>query len=61
MDAYPVRRRVPTRHRPHGRHLVLTDADVLVVGDRVAEVGTGLTAPEGALEVDATGGSSCPA
>ena len=34
-------------------HRVLTDADVLVVGDRVAEVGSGLSAPDGALEVDA--------
>lgn len=41
-------------------HRVLTDTDVLVVGDRVAEVGTGLAAPEGALEVDATGGIVMP-
>ena len=41
-------------------HRVLTDADVLVVGDRVAEVGTGLTAPDGALEVDASGGIVMP-
>ncbi len=41
-------------------HRVLTDADVLVVGDRIAEVGTGLTAPDGALEVDASGGIVMP-
>jgi cytosine/adenosine deaminase-related metal-dependent hydrolase len=41
-------------------HRVLTDADVLVVGDRVAEVGSGLTAPDGALEVDASGGIVMP-
>ena len=41
-------------------HRVLTDADVLVVGDRIAEVGSGLTAPDGALEVDASGGIVMP-
>ncbi|HEU5000425.1 MAG TPA: amidohydrolase family protein [Lapillicoccus sp.] len=41
-------------------HRVLPGADVLVVGDRVAEVGTGLSAPEGAVEVDATGGIVMP-
>ncbi|MFI5075401.1 MAG: amidohydrolase family protein [Actinomycetales bacterium] len=41
-------------------HRVLTDADALVVGDRIAEVGTGLTAPDGALEVDASGGIVMP-
>ena len=41
-------------------HRVLTDADVLVVGDRVAEVGSGLTAPDGVLEVDASGGIVMP-
>ncbi|MFC0506335.1 amidohydrolase family protein [Micromonospora costi] len=41
-------------------HTVLPRADVLVVGDRIAEVGTGLTAPEGALEIDATGGIVMP-
>jgi cytosine/adenosine deaminase-related metal-dependent hydrolase len=41
-------------------HRVLTDADVLVVGDRIAEVGTGFTAPDGALEVDASGGIVMP-
>ena len=32
-------------------HSVLTGGDVLVVGDRIAEVGHGLTAPDGALVV----------
>ena len=41
-------------------HTVLPGADVLVVGDRIAEVGTGLTAPEGAQEIDATGGIVMP-
>ncbi|GAA0548715.1 amidohydrolase family protein [Paractinoplanes ferrugineus] len=41
-------------------HTVLTDADVLVVGDRIAEVGHGLTAPDGALEIDAGGGIIMP-
>jgi 5-methylthioadenosine/S-adenosylhomocysteine deaminase len=41
-------------------HTVLTGADVLVVGDRIAEVGVGLTAPDGADEIDATGGIIMP-
>src|SRR5688572_5823219 len=39
---------------------VLSDTDVLVVGDRIAEVGPGLAAPDGALEIDATGGIVMP-
>jgi 5-methylthioadenosine/S-adenosylhomocysteine deaminase len=42
------------------QHTVLTDADVLVVDDRVAEVGPGLAAPDGALVVDASGGIVMP-
>ena len=41
-------------------HTVLTGADVLVVDDTIAEVGTGLSAPDGALEVDASGGIVMP-
>jgi 5-methylthioadenosine/S-adenosylhomocysteine deaminase len=41
-------------------HTVLPGADVLVVDDRIAEVGVGLTAPEGAQEIDATGGILMP-
>ena len=41
-------------------HTVLPGADVLVIGDRIAEVGVGLTAPDGALEIDATGGIVMP-
>jgi 5-methylthioadenosine/S-adenosylhomocysteine deaminase len=41
-------------------HTVLPRADVLVVGDRIAEVGTGLTAPDGAVEIDAEGGIVMP-
>ena len=41
-------------------HSVLTGGDVLVVDDRVAQVGHGLTAPDGALEIDATGGIVMP-
>ena len=33
---------------------------MLVVGDRIAEVGTGLRPPTGALEIDATGGIVMP-
>jgi cytosine/adenosine deaminase-related metal-dependent hydrolase len=39
---------------------VLPGADVLVVGDRVAAVGTSLEVPEGTQEVDATGGIVMP-
>ena len=39
---------------------VLTDADVLVVGDRIAAVGSNLEAPPGAEEIDATGGIVMP-
>jgi 5-methylthioadenosine/S-adenosylhomocysteine deaminase len=41
-------------------HTVLPGADVLVVDGRIAEVGTGLTAPDGALEIDASGGILMP-
>jgi cytosine/adenosine deaminase-related metal-dependent hydrolase len=41
------------------RH-VLTDTDVLVVGERIAEIGSALAAPSDALEVDATGGLLMP-
>src|SRR5918993_1428001 len=39
---------------------VLTDADVLVVGDRIAAVGTGLEVPPGTREIDAIGGIVMP-
>ncbi|AGL14332.1 amidohydrolase family protein [Actinoplanes sp. N902-109] len=42
------------------RHTVLTGADVLVVDDRIAEVGTGLTVPDEATVIDATGGILMP-
>ena len=41
-------------------HTVLTHADVLVVGDRIAAVGTALEVPEGTQEIDATGGIVMP-
>src|SRR5271165_5521206 len=41
-------------------HTVRTDADVLVTGDRIAAVGPRLQAPEGALEIDASGGIVMP-
>ena len=39
---------------------VLRDADVLVVGDRIAAVGSALEVPEGTAEVDATDGVVLP-
>jgi cytosine/adenosine deaminase-related metal-dependent hydrolase len=41
-------------------HTVLPGADVLIVDERIAEVGVGLTAPPGAQEIDATGGIIMP-
>jgi 5-methylthioadenosine/S-adenosylhomocysteine deaminase len=41
-------------------HTIQPNADVLVRGDRIAEVGVGLTAPDGAIEIDATGGILMP-
>jgi cytosine/adenosine deaminase-related metal-dependent hydrolase len=42
------------------QHTVLRDADVLVTGDRVAAVGTGLAVPEGTREIDARDGVVMP-
>ncbi|MEV6490492.1 amidohydrolase family protein [Actinoplanes sp. NPDC051633] len=41
-------------------HTVLPGADVLVTGDRITEVGVGLTVPEGTVEIDAAGGILMP-
>ena len=41
-------------------HTVLTDADVLVVGDRIAAIGQALEVPEGTQEIDARGGVVMP-
>lgn len=41
-------------------HTVLTGADVLVSGERIAAVGPRLQAPDGAAEIDATGGIVMP-
>ncbi len=41
-------------------HTVLPDGDVLVVEDRIVEVGPGLDAPEGAQQIDARGGIVMP-
>lgn len=41
-------------------HRVLPGADVLVVDGRIAEIGYGLTAPDGAEEIDAAGGIVMP-
>ncbi|MFI6987740.1 amidohydrolase family protein [Nonomuraea wenchangensis] len=43
-----------------GARTVLEDTDVLVTGDRIAEVGPGLRAPDDALVIDATGGIVLP-
>jgi 5-methylthioadenosine/S-adenosylhomocysteine deaminase len=41
-------------------HTVLSDGDVLVVGDRIVEVGPELDVPEGAQQIDARGGIVMP-
>jgi 5-methylthioadenosine/S-adenosylhomocysteine deaminase len=41
-------------------HTVLPGADVLVVGDRIEQVGVGLEVPEGTEEIDAAGGIVMP-
>ncbi len=41
-------------------HTVLTDADVLVVDDRIAAVGASVDVPEGTQEIDASGGIVMP-
>ena len=41
-------------------HTVLTNADVLVVGERIAAVGAGLEVPDGTAEIDAAGGIVMP-
>src|SRR5687767_15250007 len=41
-------------------HTVLTDADVLVTGDRIAAVGPALEVPPGTHEIDARGGIVMP-
>jgi 5-methylthioadenosine/S-adenosylhomocysteine deaminase len=41
-------------------HHVLSGADVLISGDRIAAVGPGLQVPEGTAEIDATGGIVMP-
>ncbi|MEU1519074.1 amidohydrolase family protein [Streptomyces sp. NPDC005811] len=43
-----------------GTRRVLTDTDVLVIGDRIAAVGPRLAVPEGAVEIDASGGIVMP-
>jgi cytosine/adenosine deaminase-related metal-dependent hydrolase len=42
------------------RRTVLKDADVLVVDQRIAAIGPHLQAPEGSIEIDATGGIVMP-
>jgi 5-methylthioadenosine/S-adenosylhomocysteine deaminase len=41
-------------------HTVLAGADVLVSGDRIAAVGEAVAAPDGAVEIDASGGIVMP-
>lgn len=60
QDGRPVVLRGGTVLTMNDGHDVLHDADVLVAGDRIAGVGPGLEAPEGAYEIDASGGIVMP-
>jgi len=42
------------------QHRVLKNSDVLVVDGVIKEIGPNLSAPEGALSIDATGGIIMP-
>ena len=59
-DRRPVLFRNGTVLTMDDAHTVVSGGDVLVVDDRIAEVGAGLSAPDGALEIDATGGIVMP-
>ncbi len=59
-DGRPVVLRGGTVLTMDDAHTVLTDADVLVTGDRIEAVGPRLEAPEGALEIDASRGVVMP-
>src|SRR3979411_1346298 len=56
----PVLLRAGTGPTMDDAHTILADADVLVTGDRIAAVGPRLQAPDGALEIDASGGIVMP-
>jgi 5-methylthioadenosine/S-adenosylhomocysteine deaminase len=64
QEAFEPGRPVVLRHGTvltmDDRRSVLTDADVLVVGERIAAVGRALEVPEGTVEVDATDGIVMP-
>ncbi len=60
FDGRPVLFRGGTVLTMNDARDVLHDADVLVVGDKIAEVGPGLEAPDGAVEIDAAGGIVMP-
>src|ERR1700712_5859006 len=60
-----------SRHRPGGfrnglvitmddNHTVIPGGDVLVVGDKIQQIGTNLEVPEGTEEIDAAGGIVMP-
>jgi 5-methylthioadenosine/S-adenosylhomocysteine deaminase len=56
----PVLLRNATVLPMNDRHDVLAGTDVLVVGDRIAALGTGLAAPDSTVVIDATGGIVLP-
>src|SRR5271169_160745 len=59
-DRRPVVLRGGTVLTMDDAHTVLTDADVLVAGDRIAAVGSRLAVPDGTAEIDASGGIVMP-
>ncbi|PRY45038.1 amidohydrolase family protein [Umezawaea tangerina] len=60
VSSRPVVFRGGTVLTVNAAHDVLTDHDVLVVGDRIAAVGPALSVPEGTVEIDASGGVVMP-
>jgi len=59
-DGQPIVFRGGTVLTMDDRRTVIPSGDVLVVDGRIAEVGVGLAAPDGAFEIDASGGILMP-
>jgi 5-methylthioadenosine/S-adenosylhomocysteine deaminase len=60
IDGRPLVFRGATVLTMDDQHSVLRDADVLVVGTDITAVGTGIAAPDDAVEIDAAGGILMP-
>ena len=60
QDGRPIVLRNGTVLTMDDGHHVLPNADVLVIGERIAGVGPRLSAPDGTTEIDASGGIVMP-